>query len=513
MSLLINKVLLSYWKDLLDEIETYRNHPIGVQNRTFKEIIEGGKDSLFGVDHRIGSIKSYEEFRRRVPIRSYNDLSPYIERELKGEKNVLWNEPVRWFAKSSGTSAEKSKFIPMTKDSLCGCHYKGFQALLATYINNHPDSKLFSGKFLTLGGSIATYKVKEHKYSVGDLSGILLTNSPNILDLIRVPSRKLTSTKDFDEKNAIIAKTCSDKNITNFSGVPSWNLRMIEYIIEYNQKQYLTELWPNIELFMHGGISFEPYKETYKKLIPKDDMHYLENYNASEGYFAFQDDLSDVGMLLTLGNGIFYEFIPMDYLQLVLHGESDNILPLEEVKTGVHYAMVITTNGGLWRYLIGDCVKFTSTSPYKIVVTGRTQQFINTFGEELMIDNVEKALAKTSKELDIVVKDYTVAPVFMDEHHKGRHQWIVEFGEDDVDYEQFANTLDSNICVFNSDYEAKRTTAHTMDRLILTPVPKGTFHRWMASRGKIGGQNKVPRLSPERNYVESILHQRDTSHI
>lgn len=506
---LINKILLSAWKELLEEIESYKERPIDVQRDTFEYLIENGKESIFGSDHRFSAVRGYEDFRKRVPIRDYNALSPYIERELRGEKFVLWNQPVKWFAKSSGTSAEKSKFIPITKDSLCHCHYKGFQTLLSSYINTFPDSKLFQGKFLTLGGSVATNRIKEYKYSTGDLSGILLHNSARYLDLFREPKRSFASITDFDKKNEMIAQTCSSKRITSFSGVPSWNLRMIEYIIEYNQKEYLTDVWPEIELFMHGGISFDPYRETYKKLIPKDNMRYLENYNASEGYFAFQDDLSNPGMLLTLGNGVFYEFIPMEYLQNVLDGTSDNIFPLEEVKTGVHYAVVITTNGGLWRYLIGDCVKFVSTSPYKIVVTGRTQQYINTFGEELMIDNVEKALAKTCRELGISVKEYTVAPVFMDEHHKGRHQWIIEFSEENhkgsLDYEHFADALDANICSFNSDYEAKRTSAHTMDRLLLTSVPKGTFHKWMASRGKIGGQNKVPRLSSSRKYVDNIL--------
>ena len=281
---------------------------------------------------------------------------------------------------------------------------------------------------------------------------------------------------------------------------------MIEKLLEYNGVEHLTDIWPNIELFMHGGISFEPYKEQFKRLIPSPGMNYMENYNASEGYFAFQDDLSDPGMLLTLGNGVFYEFIPMGDLQSVLDGESDKIYPLEEVKQDEQYAVVISTNSGLWRYLIGDCVKFTSVSPYKIIITGRTQQFINAFGEELMIDNAEKALAYTCKQTGITVKEYTVAPIFMDEHTRGGHQWAVEFEEGaEVDYEKFADILDARLCELNSDYEAKRCESHTMDRLTLTPVPSGTFYRWMASRGKIGGQNKVPRLSSDRKHIDSIL--------
>lgn len=502
----VNRILLTYWKGLLKEIDTYRESPLDVQKRVLDYLISNGSETKFGQEHHIDAVCRYEEFRRRVPVRDYNAISPYIERVRHGEEFVLWNQKTPWYAKSSGTSADKSKFIPITPDNLKNCHYKGFQTLLASYINTHQNSKLFYGKSLTLGGSVKPEESGGISYYSGDLSAVLLQNSPKVVEAVRVPSKQTALIHDFEEKNLRICQECSGANVTNFAGVPSWNLIMIEKLLEYNSVEHLTDIWPNVELFMHGGISFEPYREQYRKLIPSDRMNYLENYNASEGYFAFQDDLADPGMLLTLGNGVFYEFIPMDSLQSVLEGESDNIVPLEGVRTGVQYAMVITTNSGLWRYLIGDCVKFTSVSPYKVIITGRTQQFINAFGEELMIDNAEKALAYTCKQLGVTVKEYTVAPIFMDEHRRGGHQWAVEFEEGAVvDYEKFADTLDARLCELNSDYEAKRCESHTMDRLTLTPVPSGTFYRWMASRGKIGGQNKVPRLSSDRKHIESLL--------
>lgn len=505
---LINKILLTYWRGLLNELDSYREKPVEIQREVLDSLLIGGSDTSFGKEHHFGRIRDYETFRKRVPIRDYNAFKPYIERLRQGEEYVLWSQKTPWYAKSSGTSADKSKFIPITPDNLKSCHFKGFQTLLASYINTHQDSKLFYGKSLTLGGSVKPESSGGVSYYSGDLSAVLLQNSPKVVEAVRVPSKQTALIHDFEEKNLKICQECSGANVTNFAGVPSWNLIMIEKLLEYNNATELTQIWPNIELFMHGGISFDPYREQFRRLIPTERMNYMENYNASEGYFAFQDDLDDPGMLLTLGNGVFYEFIPMNYLEGVLNGESDNIFPLEEVKTGVQYAIVISTNSGLWRYLIGDCVMFTSVDPYKIIITGRTQQFINAFGEELMIDNAEKALAYTCKQMGVTVKEYTVAPVFMEEHSRGGHQWVVEFDEgSSVDYEKFADTLDARLCELNSDYEAKRSESHTMDRLTITPVPAGTFYNWMASRGKVGGQNKVPRLSGDRKHIESVLRE------
>ena len=347
----------------------------------------------------------------------------------------------------------------------------------------------------------------------GDLSAILLSNSPSVAEIVRTPSRDIAMLPDFRQKIEGICRVCSKQNVTNFSGVPSWNLIMIERLIEYNHAQYLTDIWPNLELFMHGGISFEPYRERYRRLIPSDRMHYLENYNASEGYFALQDDPSEKGMALTLDNGVFFEFIPMHSLDKVMSGESDEAYTVDEVRTGETYAMVITTNSGLWRYLIGDCVRFTSLCPHRVIITGRTQLYINVFGEELMIHNAEEALSEACRECGVEVTDYTVAPVFMNETHaKGAHQWVVEFSagcqdimNDSARMERFRSLLDAALCRHNSDYEAKRSGNATMTMLELTPVPPGTFYRWMDSRGKTGGQNKVPRMSNDRRFVDQIL--------
>ena len=385
--------------------------------------------------------------------------------------------------------------------------------VLATYIRRYPDSRLFNGKALTLGGSVKVDELSGAGARNGDLSAILLSNSPSVAEIVRTPSRDIAMLPDFRQKIEGICRVCSKQNVTNFSGVPSWNLIMIERLIEYNHAQYLTDIWPNLELFMHGGISFEPYREQYRRLIPSDRMHYLENYNASEGYFALQDDPSEKGMALTIDNGVFFEFIPMRSLDKVMSGESDEAYTVDEVRTGETYAMVITTNSGLWRYLIGDCVRFTSLCPHRVIITGRTQLYINAFGEELMIHNAEEALSEACRECGVDVTDYTVAPVFMDEtHQKGAHQWVVEFSEECRDIvldpkkvEMFRSSLDAALCRHNSDYEAKRSGNTTMTMLELTPVPSGTFYRWMEGRGKIGGQNKVPRMSNDRRFVEQIL--------
>ena len=342
---------------LLRSFDQGCEHPGAVQEGVFRSLLKAGRDTAFGNEHGFGEIRDYREFVRRVPVREYNQFAPYIERLRRGEDYLLWNQKVRWFAKSSGTSSDKSKYIPVTPANLSGCHYRGFKTMLATYIRRNPDSRLFNGKALTLGGSVKVDELSGGGARNGDLSAILLSNSPSVAEIVRTPSRKIAMLPDFRQKIEDICRVCSKQNVTNFSGVPSWNLIMIERLLEYNNAQYLTDVWPNLELFMHGGISFEPYRERYRRLIPSDRMHYLENYNASEGYFALQDDPGQKGMALTLDNGVFFEFIPMKSLEKVLAGESEEVYTVEEVRTGVRYAMVITTNSGLWRYLIGDCVE------------------------------------------------------------------------------------------------------------------------------------------------------------
>lgn len=489
-----------------------RKDPFYFQQKVFDYLIKNGKETAFGQEHRFGSIGSFEEFQKRVPIREYDALKPYIDRVRSGEDYVLWNQKVKWFAKSSGTSSDKSKFIPITHANLWWCHYAGFWKMIATYINTYPDSKFFSGKSLTLGGSVQLDELSDKGAINGDLSAVLLKKSPLLAELKRVPKRKTALVPDFEQKIKLICEECCNENVTNFSGVPSWNLVLLRKILEYRNADNILDVWPNLELFMHGGTSFEPYRSQFRRIIPSNSMHYLENYNASEGYFAFQDVEDDNSMLLTLDNGVFYEFIPLDSFQKVMEGDYDDVYNVEGVKLGEQYAMVISTNGGLWRYLIGDCVEFTSLAPHKIRITGRTQLYINAFGEELMISNAEKALVEACKRTGIVISDYSVAPIFMDDDRKGAHEWVIEFpgyrrGEPSPAFElidSFAEILDRAICVQNSDYEAKRTGSATMSRLKITPVPEGTFYGWMEKRGKIGGQNKVPRLSNDRRYIEEL---------
>lgn len=492
-------------KGRLSVLDKTRQDPWYFQRECFENLLSAGKETSFGKEHNLALVKSVRNFQKSVPLRNYDAFEPYIERLRAGEDYVLWNQKVKWFAKSSGTSSSKSKFIPITEESLNNCHYSGMKTLLASYTDTNPDSCIFDGKALTLGGSATIDERGFGNTSYGDLSAILLKNSPSWAELRRVPSKTIALMSDFEKKVEAMSRVAINEDITNFSGVPSWNLVLMNKILEISGKNNLLEIWPNLELFMHGGISFDPYKEIYRKLIPTSKMNYRENYNASEGYFGFQDDPADESMLLLVDNGIFYEFIPMEKLDKALKGEFIDFDTIESVEKDINYAVVLTTNGGLWRYLLGDAIMFTSMRPHKFVITGRTQLFINAFGEELMINNAEKALAKTCSEKGAEVSNYTVAPVFMENGGKGSHQWVIEFAKSPVDLEDFAEELDKNISYFNSDYEAKRRNNATMVRLTITPVATGTFYKWMGSRGKLGGQNKVPRLFNKRDYVEQLL--------
>ncbi len=511
-----NKAFLLYSKNFLKEIDRVRKSPQVTQIDTFNYLIENGCDTLFGYEHEFDSIKSIKDFTNKVPIRDYNAFAPYIELLRSGEKYVLWNQDVSWFAKSSGTSSDKSKFIPITPDSLYMNHYGGFKRMLASYINANPKSNIFNGKALTLGGSVVKEGVEQMgHYWTGDLSAILLSNSPAIAELHRVPKRNIALLSNFNMKTDMICESCLKENVTNFSGVPSWNLVLMNKILKYSGKSNILDIWPNMELFMHGGIGFAPYREIYKEIIPSDDMNYLENYNASEGYFAFQDDLNIDGMLLSTANGVFYEFIPMDKFDDVMSGVSDDVITIDDVKVGVNYAMVISTVGGLWRYLIGDCIKFVSLYPHRIKVTGRTQLYINAFGEELMIENAERALDIALKKFGYKVKDFTVAPHFMEYNkdggaQKGFHKWAIEFYSEPDDLPLFEEYLDFALTQVNSDYEAKRRNNTTMMNLKITSLNEGTFYKWMENRNKVGGQNKVPRLYPDSTFFDELLKISDT---
>lgn len=512
----INNILLKVFSGYLKEIEISQRDPMGFQRRWFARLLASGANTAFGHEHCFNRfnfnnkheyLQKLNYFQQNVPVRDYNAFVPYINRLRKGENYVLWDQKVHWFAKSSGTSSDRSKYIPITPDALKINHYGGFQRMLSWYISNNPSSRVFNGKALTLGGSVQIDEMGQGNCSSGDLSAILLKNSPSIIEMVRTPKRETALIADFNSKLEQICKESSLQNVTNFSGVPSWNLILLNKILEYTGKRNICEVWPQMELFMHGGTGFAPYREIYRELIPSDGMHYLENYNASEGYFAFQDDLSVDSMLLTVNNGVFYEFIPMDIYDKVMSGLERKLLTLEDVVTGVDYAVVITTCTGLWRYVIGDCVRFTSTYPHRIQITGRTQLHINAFGEELMIGNAEKALVQACNECNCSVSEFTVGPVFMSgANTKGYHKWAIEFSRKPADLQAFAVCLDSFLCNCNSDYAAKRSGNATMERLQIIPLPEGTFIRWMEKRNKLGGQHKVPRLHQNLQFIDELCY-------
>ncbi len=499
---ILTTIVRSLTASRLRKLDESRRAPQAFQQSIFNSLIVAGRETQFGAQYVFKDISTLEQFQQRVSLHEYDALKPYIDRMRSGEQHVLWNTPVHWFAKSSGTTADKSKFIPVSNESLQRCHYQSTKDVLMFYINNYPKSRLFNGRALTLGGS--------HRPEVdgnirsGDLSALLIQNSPWYAEIVRTPPREVSLIADFETKVQRIAEIVTKQNVTNFSGVPSWNLVLMKRILEVSGKKNLLEVWPNLELFMHGGISFVPYREQYRQLIPSDDMHYMETYNASEGFFAIQDDPKDASMFLLVDAGIFYEFIPMNKLAEAQAGTFTAFDTVETVKAGVNYAMVITTNGGLWRYLIGDTVMFKSLYPHKIKITGRTRHFINVFGEELIVDNVIAALKATCHATGAQVSNYTVAPIFMDASAKGAHEWVMEFETPPADIDAFATVLDKELCNVNSDYEAKRSNNTTLNKLVLTVVPKGTFYEWMRSRGKLGGQNKVPPLYNTREYVEAL---------
>ncbi|MDR2413375.1 MAG: GH3 auxin-responsive promoter family protein [Odoribacteraceae bacterium] len=502
---LLNKITLAYFAPLLRRIDESRKDPARFQRECFEHLIKNGRDTAFGREHAFRSIRSTRDFQRAVPTRDYDAFQPYIDRLRNGEQHVLWNQRARWFAKSSGTSSDKSKFIPVTPDNLHACHFGGFTRALVSFLQRHPDSRVLSGKALTLGGSVQVDNTGNGKALQGDLSAILLRNSPRVAEINRVPARNIALAPDFQEKIKRICETCSHLDVTSFSGVPSWNLVLLDKILEYNNARFITDVWPNIELFMHGGIHFGPYREQFSSLIPSPRMNYVENYNASEGYFAFQDDDNDPSMLLAVDNGVFHEFIPARELDNGNINGPRELDTIESVTTGQPYALVISTNSGLWRYVIGDCVEFTSLYPHKIKIVGRTRLYMNAFGEEIMIGNAEKAITIACERCNARVREYTAAPLYMTINRKGAHQWLVEFIHPPASLEEFTACLDDALRSVNSDYDAKRTGNNTMLPPVARIVPPGTFSRWMEERGKTGGQNKVPRLSNDRRFIEQVI--------
>lgn len=463
-------------------------------------LTQKAQNTEWGKTHDFASIKSYEDFAFTSQVNTYEDLKHSIDRMRQGEKDVLWPGHVRWYAKSSGTTNDKSKFIPVSKDGLKDTHYAGGRDAVAWYLGNNPQSRIFDGKALILGGSHApNYNIK--KSLVGDLSAILIENVNPLVNMVRIPKKEIALLSDFEVKREKIAQAAIRENISNLSGVPSWMLSVMNRVLEITGKDNLSEVWPNLEMFFHGGVAFTPYREQYKRLIPSPNMHFMETYNASEGFFGLQDDPSDLSMSLMVDYGVFYEFIPMDEIE----NPNPQVLPLWGVETGKNYAMVISTSSGLWRYMIGDTVRFTSLNPYKFVITGRTKFFINAFGEELIVDNAEAGLAEACRQTGAEVLEYTAAPVFMDEDGRCRHQWLIEFAKVPEDMNAFAHILDETLQQVNSDYEAKRYKDITLQPLELVVARKGLFHDWLASKGKLGGQHKVPRLSNNRTHIEEML--------
>lgn len=482
------------------QIQLYREHPIDIQFETLFSLISSARDTEWGQAHGFDKIETLQDFQNAMPLQTYDDIKPYVERLRNGEKNVLWPGEVKWFAKSSGTTSDKSKFIPVTKESLDDCHLRGPKDVFALYLKNHPESKLLKGKMLTLGGSHRVNR-SDNNSLYGDLSAILIENVPFWADYIRIPSAEIALIEEFEEKVEKIIDTTLDENVTSFAGVPSWYLVLFNRILEKTGKSNILEVWPNMEVFVHGGVNFDPYRQQYKKLFPADQMHYMETYNASEGFFGIQDSPHTNDMLLMLDYGVFYEFIPMKEWG----SENPRVLTLKDVEPGENYAIVISTNAGLWRYVIGDTIKFTGKFPFKFKITGRTKHFINAFGEEVIIDNAERAIKIACEHTGAVVNEYTAGPVFMKDDKKGAHEWIIEFEVEPQELDYFVTVLDNSLKTLNSDYEAKRHKNLTLEKPHVKAVPKGTFYEWMKSRNKVGGQNKIPRLSNDRKYLDELL--------
>lgn len=497
---IISNVLSWIIKQRLHQIELFMKFPNEVQQDLLKKLLFSARYTEFGRCYDFSSLSTSAAFRERVPLQDYESLKPYIQRLKEGEQQLLWHSDVRWFAKSSGTTNDKSKFIPVSTEALEECHYKGGKDLLCIYFHNNPETQLFDGKLLSLGGSHQINSLTQDSF-YGDLSAILIQNLPFWIQLFRTPDRSIALMDEWEEKIEKMARATMHENVTNIAGVPSWTLVLLRRILELSGKSDLTEVWPNLELFVHGAVSFTPYKEQFRKLIPHPDMHYLETYNASEGFFGIQDRLNGEDMLLMLDYGIYYEFIPMSEWDK----ENPKTLELDQVKLNENYALVITTNAGLWRYKIGDTIAFTSLNPYRIRITGRTAHFINAFGEELIIDNADKGIREACLKTGAIIKDYTAAPVYFGDQSAGAHEWLIEFDSAPQDIDDFAIYLDEALKKLNSDYEAKRYKDKILKKPIIRMLPQNAFYDWMKKKEKLGGQHKVPRLANHRQYVEEIL--------
>ena len=480
-------------------IENWSNNPIAAQREVLQDLVTAAQYTEFGKKYGFSRLFTIKEFKKNVPIHEYDDIKPYILRMMEGEENILWNTPVKWFAKSSGTTSDKSKFIPISEESLHENHFKASKDVLSNYYKNFPSSDLLTGKGLVVGGSHQINKLNE-EIQYGDLSAVLMQNSPFWGQWLRTPELSVALLDEWENKIEKLAQITAQENVTSLAGVPTWTLLLLKRILQIKGMESIKEVWPNLELYINGGVSFIPYKEQFDRIIGKK-INYLEIYNASEGFIAGQQSPGDDGMLLFTEHGIFYEFLPVEE-----YGKENPItIGLKNVIVAKNYALVISTTGGLWRYLIGDTIQFTSLNPYKIKVSGRLKHYMNAFGEEVIVDNSDKAIAIAAEKTGAVVNDYTAAPVFFTEANNGTHEWLVEFDTPPADIGSFTRELDEALKMINSDYEAKRYKDIALRMPLVRSIPKGIFTKWLRSKGKLGGQHKVPRLSNERDTIEEIL--------
>ncbi|GAA0879256.1 GH3 auxin-responsive promoter family protein [Algoriphagus jejuensis] len=499
----INSFLTWVFRNRIGQIENFKLNPIPVQEATFWELIEAGKWTEFGQEFGFDRIRSYADFADKVPVLDYEASKSYFEKTMQGHQNVFWNSDIEWFSKSSGTTGSRSKYIPISEESLEECHYKGGKDMLSLYISNYPDTKLFTGKSLTIGGTLEKNPLNpEGTAKAGDVSAVIMQNLPLWVQFARTPSLETALLGDWEAKIEKMARETMNENVTSIAGVPTWTIVLLRRILELKKAKNILEVWPNLEVFFHGAVAFGPYRSLFRELIPSDKMHYMETYNASEGFFGIQDQIDSDELLLLLDYGIFYEFIPMEEWDM----ESPKVVPLREVEVGKNYAVVISTNGGLWRYKIGDTIKFTSTRPYRFRISGRTKHFINAFGEEVIVENAEAAVQFAAEKTQATIANFTAAPVYFEGNgSNGAHEWIIEFQNDPEDLEEFTKLLDQKLRQVNSDYDAKRYKDIALKMPIVHQAKHGLFEAWLGRKGKLGGQHKVPRLSNSREYLEEIL--------
>lgn len=498
----LNSIMTWVMKKRIHEVELFMKYPNEMQSEVLQKLIYRARNTKFGKEYQFEDLKNFKQYQERVPLHTYEELFPYIDQLLKGDQNILWPTEIRWFSKSSGTTNDRSKFIPVSDEALEDCHFKGGKDLLSIYLNNNPESRLFTGKNLSIGGSQQVNQFDNNSNSFyGDVSAVIMKNLPFWVQIIRTPSLEIALMDEWEGKIEAMANATMKEDVTSLTGVPTWTVVLLQRILELSGKDDISEVWPNLELFIHGAVSFVPYQPLFKDLIKSPKMNYLETYNASEGFFGIQDRMDSDEMLLMLDYGIFYEFIPIENADQ----KQPKTIRLDDVELNKVYELVISTNAGLWRYRIGDTIRFTSLNPYRIKISGRTKHFINAFGEELMIENAEKAIATACNKTGVIIDNFTAAPKYLEQGKSGAHEWVIEFSKEPNILEEFSKILDDEIRKINSDYDAKRHKDIALHCLVIHKVPQGTFYEWMRKRGRLGGQNKVPRLSNNRKYLDDLL--------